>query len=190
MSRARTNMASEFWFFSQLYRLGYTAYITLGNTKSVDIAVELRDKKLLTFDVKGKESFNRGTYPYLPTHDKLNEKGIYNNSHYFVFVDLRIPSTPGTKEIKLDHDPDCYIISATDLDIVAIPWKTKSGKIGGYGFDPKLLIYVKQSQHIILSDKIINRLNDDYNLNNNKIIEINNAIMTVAEFEIKYCYNK
>jgi hypothetical protein len=34
-----TNLASEFYVLSMLYRLGFDANLTLGNKKSVDIAV-------------------------------------------------------------------------------------------------------------------------------------------------------
>ena len=40
MAREQTGIAGEFWFFSQLHRLGYTAYITLGNTKAIDIILD------------------------------------------------------------------------------------------------------------------------------------------------------
>jgi hypothetical protein len=32
MRKEQTGITGEFWFFSQLHRLGYEAYITLGNT--------------------------------------------------------------------------------------------------------------------------------------------------------------
>ena len=36
-----TNLASEFYVLSMLYRLGFDANLTLGNKKSVDITVVL-----------------------------------------------------------------------------------------------------------------------------------------------------
>ncbi|MCJ7446395.1 MAG: hypothetical protein MUO72_01750 [Bacteroidales bacterium] len=47
-----TNLASEYYVLSMLYRLGYDAYLTLGNKKSVDIIIDKGDD-LLTIDVKG-----------------------------------------------------------------------------------------------------------------------------------------
>ena len=53
MSRYNTNLASEFYVLSMLYRLGAEASLTLGNKKSVDIIVTFPDKETLTIDVKG-----------------------------------------------------------------------------------------------------------------------------------------
>ncbi|HEX9758940.1 MAG TPA: hypothetical protein VGB26_14255 [Nitrospiria bacterium] len=47
-----TNLASEYFVLSMLYRFGAEASLTLGNKKSVDIIV-LRGRDLLSIDVKG-----------------------------------------------------------------------------------------------------------------------------------------
>src|SRR3954471_20641077 len=47
-----TNLASEFYVLSALYRLGMDANLTLGNKKSVDIAVVLGPGHAITVDVK------------------------------------------------------------------------------------------------------------------------------------------
>jgi len=52
-SAYNTNLASEFYVLSILHRLGYAAYLTLGNKKSVDIAVVRDVGDSLTIDVKG-----------------------------------------------------------------------------------------------------------------------------------------
>lgn len=48
-----TNLASEFYVLSCLYRLGIDASLTLGNKKSVDIIVIRGIDDLITIDVKG-----------------------------------------------------------------------------------------------------------------------------------------
>ena len=48
-----TNLASEFFVLSSLYRCGMDASLTLGNKKAVDIAVVLEEGKAVTVDVKG-----------------------------------------------------------------------------------------------------------------------------------------
>jgi hypothetical protein len=53
MSSYNTNLAAEFHVLSTLYRLGADANLTLGNKKSVDIAVILDAGDSLTIDVKG-----------------------------------------------------------------------------------------------------------------------------------------
>jgi len=61
-----TNLASEFYVLSMLYRLGFDANLTLGNKKSVDIAVVLGPGRAITIDVKavaGKMDWLMGTSP-------------------------------------------------------------------------------------------------------------------------------
>lgn len=48
-----TNLAAEFYVLSMLHRLGLDANLTLGNKKSVDIAVVCGPGEALTIDVKG-----------------------------------------------------------------------------------------------------------------------------------------
>jgi hypothetical protein len=52
MTTYNTNLASEFYVLSMLYRLGVDASLTLGNKKAVDIIV-VSDGIILTVDVKG-----------------------------------------------------------------------------------------------------------------------------------------
>ena len=47
-----SNLASEFYVLSMLYRLGLDANLTLGNKKSVDITVVHGPGQALTIDVK------------------------------------------------------------------------------------------------------------------------------------------
>ena len=47
-----TNLASEFYVLSLLYRLGFDASLTLGNKKAVDIVVVLDEGRAVTIDVK------------------------------------------------------------------------------------------------------------------------------------------
>lgn len=48
-----TNLAAEFYVLSMLHRLGADANLTLGNKKSVDIAVIRGAGDAITVDVKG-----------------------------------------------------------------------------------------------------------------------------------------
>jgi hypothetical protein len=48
-----TNLASEFFVLSALHRLGLDAVLTLGNKKSVDLAVVRDAGDSVTVDVKG-----------------------------------------------------------------------------------------------------------------------------------------
>lgn len=53
MKGYNTNLAAEFFVLSVLHRLGVEANLTLGNKKSVDIAVVREAGDPLTVDVKG-----------------------------------------------------------------------------------------------------------------------------------------
>ncbi len=62
-----TNLASEFYVLSILYRLGHDASLTLGNRKAVDIAVILAEGRAITIDVKAvaaKMDWLFGNSPY------------------------------------------------------------------------------------------------------------------------------
>jgi hypothetical protein len=64
-----TNLASEFFVLSMLYRLGLDASLTLGNKKRVDISVVLDAGKAITIDVKavaGKNDWLMGGVPESP----------------------------------------------------------------------------------------------------------------------------
>ncbi len=64
-----TNLASEFYVLSMLYRLGLDANLTLGNKKSVDISVVLGPGQAVTVDVKavaGKMDWLMGSTPSSP----------------------------------------------------------------------------------------------------------------------------
>ena len=52
MAGYNTNLASEFYVLSTLYRLGLDANLTLGNKKSVDITVVRGPSDVVTIDVK------------------------------------------------------------------------------------------------------------------------------------------
>ncbi len=53
MKGYNTNLASEYYVLSALYRIGLDAYITLGNKKGIYIIVNINDRKQITIDVKG-----------------------------------------------------------------------------------------------------------------------------------------
>lgn len=64
-----TNLTSEFYVLSMLYRLGFDATLTLGNKRSVEIAVLLGPGRAITVDVKavaGKMDWLMGSSPDSP----------------------------------------------------------------------------------------------------------------------------
>jgi len=96
-----TNLASEYYILSCLYRIGSNAYLTLGNKKSVDIVVEKADA-LLTIDVKGLEGSS--SFPV----DNWSKK---DKNHFFVFV-----SYTGKIE-DTNRVPETYIVPTNELEL-------------------------------------------------------------------------
>jgi len=97
-----TNLASEYYVLSVLYRMGANALLTLGNKKAVDIVVD-KAGKTLTIDVKGLQSKN-SSFP-VDNWTKIEE------DHFLVFV---------TFMDKMD-DPEChpevYIVPSNEMEL-------------------------------------------------------------------------
>ena len=77
METYNTNLAAEFFVLSMLHRLGADATLTLGNKKSVDIAVVKNAGDTVTIDVKGLAG--RTSWPV----DNIKAQ---KKSHFIVFV--------------------------------------------------------------------------------------------------------
>ncbi|HUV53316.1 MAG TPA: hypothetical protein VMW64_09620 [Dehalococcoidia bacterium] len=78
-NRYNTNLASEFWVLSALYRRGIEAYLTLGNKKSVDILIRRKTHGIYTIDVKGLA----GRDSYWPA----DNVSIDNDpTHFYIFL--------------------------------------------------------------------------------------------------------
>jgi len=82
MKGYNTNLASEFYVLSQLYRKGFEASLTLGNKKSVDIIIFNNENKLITIDVKGMI----GTTLFPLDNVDTEKEDPY---HYLVFVSYK-----------------------------------------------------------------------------------------------------
>jgi hypothetical protein len=77
MSGYNTNLASEFHALAMLHRLGADANLTLGNKKSVDIAVIRGKGDSITIDVKGLAG---------KTGWPIDNIGAGKAKHFIVFV--------------------------------------------------------------------------------------------------------
>jgi len=173
MAKEQTGISGEFWFFSQLQRLGYEAYITLGNTKGIDISAKLNNNTILTFEVKSKQNFSGSFWNLNITKSK---------SHYAVFIDLK-SSKSALGKTTFQGEPVCYIVNSTDLDDIAFNW-TSSTNAKGYGFEAKLLWYLKFQDNKSITaknktdfcsrHKITGRINFPH---------YDKIILTLAEFE-------
>src|SRR5260221_10752573 len=80
MASYNTNLAAEFYALSMLHRLGADANLTLGNKKSVDIAVVRGKGASITIDVKGLAG---------KTGWPIDNLGAGNPKHFIVFVCFR-----------------------------------------------------------------------------------------------------
>lgn len=95
-----TNLASEFYVLSALHRLGLDAVLTLGNKKSVDIAVVREAGSSVTVDVKGLAG--KTGWPVDNVKDAKRE-------HFLVFVCYcgRIA--------EVESSPEVWVIPSTRL---------------------------------------------------------------------------
>lgn len=96
-----TNLASEFYVLSVLHRLGLDATLTLGNKKSVDLAVVRDAGDTATIDVKGLAG--KTSWPV----DNLKQA---NERHFLVFVCFK-----GLIEDVLQL-PEVWVIPRKDVD--------------------------------------------------------------------------
>ena len=101
-----TNLAAEFFVASQLFRLGHTVTITLGNTKQVDLVVTHVDGRTVTIDTKGLK--NTTNWPLTPK--------LIRDTHFYVLVSFR------NRFSSLAQAPDVFVIPSTELHTVLEPW--------------------------------------------------------------------
>ena len=116
MKGYNTNLASEFYVLSMLYRKGFDAYITLGNKKTVDIVVDSFSGKRITIDVKGIKG--KTMFPV----DNLKDEKI-EESLFIVFVTYL--NQIGNHEIQ----PEVFIVPSVRIDelLYVNPKKTRRG---------------------------------------------------------------
>ena len=110
MTTYNTNLASEFYVLSTLYRLGVDASLTLGNKKAVDILV-IKEGKILTVDVKGLAG------PYDWPADNIHD--FTSAEHFYVLI-----SFEGRIADHLQV-PSAWIIPADQLSPFVREYKTR-----------------------------------------------------------------
>ncbi len=99
-----TNLASEFYVASVLWRLGFDVTITLGHTKEIDIIAKRKDGKLITIDVKAVRN-----PPFLL---QKNEELLRKKNHFLIFVHY------GNKFSKIKENPQIFVVPSTELNKV------------------------------------------------------------------------
>ena len=111
MTRYNTNLASEFYVLSMLYRVGADAALTLGNKKAVDIIVAMESGEMITIDVKGLEK--RYDWPADNIHN------FDDIRHFYVLVSF------GGKITDPLSPPSVWIIPADELAQFIRKYKTR-----------------------------------------------------------------
>lgn len=173
-------MAGEFYFFSQLHRLGYEAYITFGNTKGIDISVKLKTG-IFTFEVKSLLNFN-GSYQYLNITKREN--------HFVVFVNLNIKKEESDKAKILD-EPKCYIVDSLNLGLIASDWVSSTGSAKGYGFEAKLLQYLKNDNKRGITEDLIKKFKERHDVPGDINLELyKEKILSIEDFENSFYTKK
>ena len=101
-----TGIASEYYILAQLYRLGYEAYVSLGNKKSIDIRI-VKDEKTITLDVKAVQGYS----------SLIVNNLAYKASHFVAFVIYN------NKFEDLKFVPEVYIMSSLDVKTIEKSFK-------------------------------------------------------------------
>lgn len=101
-----TNLAAEFFVASQLYRLGYTVTLTLGNTKEVDLIVAHPDGRTITIDTKGLK--NKTNWPLTPK--------LVRDTHFFVLLSYVNHFS------SIEHHPEVYVVPSVEVRAVLSNW--------------------------------------------------------------------
>ena len=111
MTSYNTNLAAEFYVLSVLHRFGADANLTLGNKKSVDIAVIRGAGDLATIDVKGLEG---------KTGWPIDNVGPGKANHYIAFVCFN------GKIADPAVVPDVWVVPS--IDVPALTYKAPGGR--------------------------------------------------------------
>jgi len=98
MSGYNTVIASEYYVLSLLYRLGYEAYITIGNKKSVDIRV-VKEEQTITIDVKAVQGYS----------SLIVNNVSSKHNHYIIFLIYN------NKFEDISVLPDIYVVPSADI---------------------------------------------------------------------------
>lgn len=119
-----TGVASEYFVLSQLYRLGFEAYITIGNKKSVDIRVVQGDVTL-TIDVKAVQGYSSLIVNNVASrHNHYIIFLIYNNKFedLLVMPELYVVPSEHVKSITKSFG-DQHRVFKGSLDIYKNNWQ-------------------------------------------------------------------
>ncbi len=109
-----SNLASEFYVMSLLYRMGLSPILTLGNKKEIDILIHTKNKTY-TVDVKGIK--DKSNWP-VGTKAKIESIRELKN-HIFIFVSfLNKINDPNVR-------PEIFVVPSEDVINLKVSWGEK-----------------------------------------------------------------
>lgn len=114
-----TNLASEFYVMSMLYRLGMDAYLTLGNKKGVDIVLRKKDGSSISIEVKG---VNKKTDDWPLSSREIDTSG----NLYYILISYE------SSIQNLEIHPHLWVIPAKLISERCKRSATKNGKFLHY----------------------------------------------------------
>ena len=106
VERNSTHLAGEYFVAAELYRLGFSVGMTIGNAKAIDILLE-KDGQMIPVQVKAIRDKKSVGWPIMK--DRVNMKIIY------IFVLL---NPPGNK-------PDYFIATGDETMLKVKQYKTR-----------------------------------------------------------------
>ena len=110
-----TGVAAEYFILSQLYRLGFEAYISQGNKKAIDIRVIKNDNTPISIDVKAV----RGYSSLVVNNVKVME------NHFIIFVIYN------DKFEDVSTIPDIFIVPSIDVPSITSHFKEEKRVLKG-----------------------------------------------------------
>ena len=114
-AKYNTNLASEYYVLSMLYRKGLNAYLTLGNKKSVDIILEKRYGKIITLDVKGLAG--KTCWP-MDNFKKENKNVLLNHNIRDTYIFIPREQDVSCISVSIWHLINLIALSAAEMRIL------------------------------------------------------------------------
>ena len=107
-TRQSSNLAAEYYVASLLFRLGYVATVTFGNTKEIDLMVfDPETKKQITIDVKGLKNTTDWIMPKKPSE---------RPNHFYVLVTFK------NKFSDIEETPEVYTLPSKQVKKLWVGW--------------------------------------------------------------------
>jgi hypothetical protein len=74
----------------------------------------------------------------------------------FVFIGLRVKKAKEDNKVIIDNHPVCFIVKANNFQKIASEWQSLKKTSKGFGFDPKVISYLKSGGQEKCSSRSLN----------------------------------